>query len=34
MADINALLNALPRPIQEKLLVFFASMLFTPQREG
>jgi glutamate/tyrosine decarboxylase-like PLP-dependent enzyme len=30
MADINALLNALPRPIQEKLLVFFAGMLFTP----
>ena len=30
MSEINALHNALPRPIQEKLLVFFAGMLFTP----
>lgn len=30
MADINALLNALPRPLQEQLLSHFVSMLFTP----
>ncbi len=34
MSEINALLNALPRPIQEKLLVFFAGMLFTPTNES
>ena len=30
MAEINAILNALPRPLQEQLLVHFVSMLFTP----
>ncbi len=30
MAEINAILNALPRPLQEQLLVHFVSKLFTP----
>lgn len=30
MADVNTLLNALPRPLQEKLLVEFVNQMFTP----
>ncbi|MBL8742963.1 MAG: aspartate aminotransferase family protein, partial [Myxococcales bacterium] len=30
MAEINAIMNALPRPLQEQLLVHFVSKLFTP----
>jgi len=31
MAEVNAILNAMPRNIQEELLTRFVSMLFTPQ---
>ena len=34
MADINALLNELPRSIQKKLLVAFVGKMFTPKAEG
>jgi len=34
MADVNALLNELPRKVQEKLLVAFVGQLFTPKAGG
>lgn len=34
MAEINALLNAIPRDIQEELLTRFVSMMFTPKAES
>ena len=34
MADINALLNELPRAVQKKLLVAFVGKMFTPKAEG
>ena len=34
MAEVNAILNAMPRPIQEELLTRFVSMLFTPTTKG
>ncbi len=34
MADTNALLNELPRKIQEKLLISFVGSMFTPKGEG
>jgi glutamate/tyrosine decarboxylase-like PLP-dependent enzyme len=34
MADINALLNELPRPVQAKLLVAFVNQMFTPRDAG
>ena len=34
MADINALLNELPRSVQKKLLIAFVGKMFTPKAEG
>jgi sphinganine-1-phosphate aldolase len=34
MADINALMNELPRKVQEKLLIGFVGQMFTPKAEG
>lgn len=34
MAEVNALLNELPRKVQEKLLVAFVGKMFTPKAEG
>ncbi|MFO0547480.1 MAG: aspartate aminotransferase family protein [Polyangiaceae bacterium] len=32
MADVNALMNAVPRDIQERLLAYFVSSMFTPAK--
>lgn len=34
MAEVNAILNAMPRDVQEELLTRFVSMLFTPKTGG
>ncbi|MBK6519607.1 MAG: aspartate aminotransferase family protein [Polyangiaceae bacterium] len=34
MAEVNALLNELPRKVQEKMLVAFVGQMFTPRSEG
>jgi hypothetical protein len=34
MAEVNALLNELPRDVQKKLLVAFVGKLFTPKAGG